>query len=332
MRTAAASRVKRTNSSRATARLIPVVVVDRRDLTEDVVELTLSVEAGGTMPDRAPGAHIDLDLPDGSLRQHSLAGRTDRDTFRIAVLRERAGRCGSGAIHDQVVVGDRLRIRGPRNHFRLKEADFLLFVAGGIGITPLLPMIEEAEHRGTPWRLLYLGRTRDRMPYLDQLQVRYRSSVYAWPSSERSRYPLDGIRTRMPDGPSFVYACGPEPLRSGLEDSARRHDSEDRIVVERFAARQVGPEPDRPSEVVLARRGTMMTVAAHVSVLDAINASGANVLSTCREGTCGTCEVRVLDGVPEHRDSVLSLEERLADTTMMTCVSRCHGNRLVLDF
>jgi ferredoxin len=135
----------------------------------------------------------------------------------------------------------------------------------------------------------------------------------------------------MPAGHSFVYACGPEGLLAALEDSARRHGAEDRVVVERFAARSVEHEPDRPFQVVLARRGVVVDVEERVSVLDALNAAGASVLSTCREGTCGTCEVRVIEGVPEHRDSVLSLEERLANDTMMTCVSRCRGSRLVLD-
>jgi ferredoxin len=169
------------------------------------------------------------------------------------------------------------------------------------------------------------------MAYLDELLERHPSHVYAWPSSERGRYDLDDIWARMPGGASFVYACGPEALLSGLEDSARRHGAEDRVVVERFAARAVEHEPNRPMEVVLARQGRTITVAEHVSVLDAVNAAGANVLSTCREGTCGTCEVRVLEGVPEHRDSVLSLEERLENASMMTCVSRCRGSRLVLD-
>lgn len=207
---------------------IPVVVAARRSLTEDVVELTLAADGGAALPDWQPGAHLDLELPDGSLRQYSIAGRSGKAEFRIAVLREPAGRGGSIVIHGEVNVGDRLRMRGPRNHFRLRPADFLLFVAGGIGITPLLPMIEEAERRGTPWRLLYLGRSRKRMPYLQELQERYPASVYAWPSDERSRYPLDDIWLRIPDGASAVYACGPESLLSGLEDSARRHGFDER--------------------------------------------------------------------------------------------------------
>jgi ferredoxin-NADP reductase len=230
-----------------------------------------------------------------------------------------------------VRVGDRLRIRGPRNHFRLRPASSLLFVAGGIGITPMLPMIEEATHRGTDWRLFYLGRSRERMAYVDQLLELHPDRVEIWPSQEVGRFDLGRLWTRLAEDDAFVYACGPERLLTGLEESARTAGRESQVVVERFAARPAVQEPNRRFEVVLARSGTVVTVEEDDTVLDAVNRVGANVLSTCREGTCGTCEVRVLDGVPEHRDSVLGLEERLAGETLMTCVSRCRGQRLVLD-
>ena len=130
---------------------------------------------------------------------------------------------------------------------------------------------------------------------------------------------------------TYVYACGPEGLLTGLEDAARRAGREERLVIERFTARAAAHEPDRPFTVILARSGQALTVNENESLLDVVNQAGAGVLSTCREGTCGTCEVRVLDGIPEHRDAVLGLEERLANETMMICVSRCRGRRLVLD-
>ncbi|MGC0239644.1 cytochrome P450/oxidoreductase [Arthrobacter sp. SD76] len=325
-----APRAASPEADQAAAAGIPVTVTSRRSLTEDVVELTLQVDSSADV-DWDPGAHVDLELPDGSLRQYSLCGQSDSAELRIAVLREESGRGGSRLIHDQVQVGDRLHIRGPRNHFRLKPAAFFLFVAGGIGITPLLPMIEEAERRGTPWRLLYLGRDRKRMPYLAELEKHYASQIYVWPSQERGRYDLDDIWKRLPVDEAFVYACGPDELLVGLEESANRHEADFKLVVERFTARKVDHRPNRPIDVELARRGISITVSEEESILDALNATGANILSTCREGTCGTCEVRVLEGVPEHRDSVLTLEERLANSTMMACVSRCRGKKLVLD-
>jgi ferredoxin-NADP reductase len=315
----------------ASLQAIPVTVAGRRALTPDVIELTLAVDHDADVPAWDPGAHIDLELPDGALRQYSLCGPPGEDGLRIAVLREAAGRGGSIAVHDQVRVGHRLRVRGPRNHFWLRPAKSLVFVAGGIGITPLLPMISEAERIGTDWHLLYLGRSRDRMAYVDELSRWHGSVIEVWPSRDRGRFPLDDLWRRVPRHDAYVYACGPEALLSGLEDSARRAGREEQLVVERFAARPATHEPNRPFQVVLARRGQTLTVGEDDSVLDAINRAGTNVLSTCREGTCGTCEVRVLDGIPEHRDSVLSLEERLANETMMTCVSRCRGRRLVLD-
>jgi cytochrome P450/ferredoxin-NADP reductase len=309
---------------------LPVTVSSRRLVAENVVELTLETSGPDTVR-WEPGAHLDLELPDGSLRQYSLCGQTGTSELRIAVLKEDSGRGGSRLIHDQVKVGDRLSIRGPRNHFRLKPAQFLLFVAGGIGITPLLPMIEEAERRGTPWRLLFLGRDRKRMPYLEDLLHSHPANVYVWPSSERGRYNLDDIWSRIPAEDAFVYACGPNELLAALEESASRHDADFRLVVERFAAQKVEHLPNRPIDIQMSRTGKTVTVGVDENVLDVLNREGASILSTCREGTCGTCEVRVLEGVPEHRDSVLSLEERLANQTMMTCVSRCRSRRLVLD-
>ncbi len=313
----------------ATETALAVTVTGRRMLNESVVELTISPD-GSPFPSWEPGAHIDLELPDGALRQYSICGG-DPGNIRIAVLRDEAGRGGSRSVHDHVRVGDRLRVRATRNHFRLREAPFYLFVAGGIGITPILPMIDAATAKDRDWRLLYLGRSRDRMPYLQELQDQFGHHVYAWPSKERGRYSLDDIWARMPAGPALVYGCGPERLLTDLEDSARRHDSVDRLVIERFHPRDITHEPNRPFQVTLARSGAVVTVNEDESVLDAINAAGANVLSTCREGTCGTCEVRVLAGIPEHRDSVLSLEERLENASMMTCVSRCRGQHLRLD-
>jgi cytochrome P450/ferredoxin-NADP reductase len=312
-------------------RAIPVTVVSRHALTSDVLEITLSIDDRADIPDWQPGAHVDLELPDGALRQYSLCGRPGEPTLRIAVLREAAGRGGSIVIHDDLQVGDRLRVRGPRNHFTMRPAQLLVFVAGGIGITPLLPMMEEAQHRGSDWRLIYLAKSTARMPYLDELVGEYGSRIEVWPSEDKGRFPLDALWADIPSSDAYVYACGPDALLTGIEDSARRAGREHQVVVERFSARQAVFEPNRAFEAYLLRRHELVSVGENESLLDAVNRVGANVLSTCREGTCGTCEVRVVDGIPEHRDSVLSLEERLASESIMTCVSRCRGRRLVLD-
>ena len=230
----------------------------------------------------------------------------------------------------QLRAGDTLAVGGPRNHFRMRPTDNVQLIAGGIGITPLLPMIDAAEQAAADWHLLYLGRTRAGMAYGDDLVQRHPNRVRLWPSNELGRHDLEEVWSQVPPS-GVVYACGPESLLTDLETSARRHEAENQLVIERFAPRPVQPGPSRAFEVRLARRGTTIAVAEDESLLDALNRAGAGILSTCREGTCGTCEVTVLEGVPEHRDSVLDLEERLNNLTMMSCVSRCVGPRLALD-
>jgi cytochrome P450/ferredoxin-NADP reductase len=313
-----ATEVPRADVRRAT-------VVARRLVTPSVVELTF--EADG-FPEWEPGAHVNLHLPGGLVRQYSLCGPVEAGSLRIGVLRESGGRGGSAAAH-ALAVGDVVDVGAPRNQFRLRTAPTLLLVAGGIGITPLLSMVDAAERAGVDWQLLQLGRTLSGMPYADDLVARHPDRVRLWPSVDRGRYDLDRIWADVGDG--LVYACGPESLLVALEESARTHGTEEQLVLERFAPRRVDHGPARPFEVHLARQDVTLTVAAHESLLDVVNKAGSTVLSTCREGTCGTCEVPVLAGQAEHRDSVLSAEERLAGDTIMTCVSRCRGSRLVLD-
>jgi cytochrome P450/ferredoxin-NADP reductase len=308
---------------------IVVVVNSRREIVPGVVELNLMGD-GCALPAWDPGAHIDLELPGGLVRQYSLAGPLSEDGYRVAVRLEPAGRGGSRAVHDEVAPGDRLRIRGPRNHFALRPSPFAVFLAGGIGITPLLPMVANAATGGYAWRLIYLGRTRPSMAYADELEERFGEHVDLWPSDVKGRFDVDTLWARFPDG-GRVYVCGPESLIAAVEESARRAGRDESLVIERFAPRAAAALPNRAFDVKLSRLGISVRVEAHESILDAVNHAGANVLSTCREGTCGTCEVRVLAGTPEHRDSVLGLEERLSGETIMTCVSRCAGNRLVLD-
>jgi ferredoxin-NADP reductase len=260
------------------------------------------------------------------------------------VRREPDGRGGSEYAHDRLSVGDGVALTGPRNNFGLVNAPRYLFIAGGIGITPFLPMIREVSRRERLWRLVYLGRSEGTMPYLGALRDDYGDAVTVWASSQRGRYDLAALLDSTPPG-TAVYCCGPELLIAAVETlgAARGHS----VHVERFAPRpHRRPEPDEvlraahdaPStldsstfEVVMADSGRTLTVAPDESVLDAVNRAGANVPSTCREGTCGTCEVRVLAGTPDHRDSVLSPEDRAANEYMMTCVSRSLMPSLTLD-
>ncbi|MDT0388131.1 PDR/VanB family oxidoreductase [Streptomyces dubilierae] len=304
------------------------LVVARREFAADgVLALTLRHPLGEPLPVWEPGAHLDVVLGPGLERQYSLCGEpADRSAWRIAVLREVAGRGGSAHVHEQVREGDKVRVRGPRNTFRLEPAPRYRFVAGGIGITPILPMLAAAEAAGAPWTLLYGGRTRRSMAFTGEL-ARYGDRVTLAPQDETGLLDLPSVLDDVPEG-TLVYCCGPGPLLDAVE--ARCPSG--MLRVERFRPKERQESgADGAFEVELARSGRTLTVAPDVSVLDAVRAAGVEVLYSCTEGTCGTCETDVLAGEPDHRDSVLTEEERAAGETMLICVSRCRGGRLVLD-
>jgi ferredoxin-NADP reductase len=303
------------------------LVVGRREPVADgVLALTLRHPLGKLLPAWEPGAHVDLVLGPDLERQYSPCGDpADRTAWRIAVLREPAGRGGSAHVHEQVSEGDKVRVRGPRNHFRLEPSPRYRFVAGGIGITPILPMLAAAEAAGAEWTLLYGGRTRNSMAFTDEL-VRYGERVTLAPQDETGLLALGSVLDGLPDG-TLVYCCGPGPLLDAVQERCP-------AGLLRFERFQVMPRPtggDTEFEVVLAQSGHTLTVPAGVSVLDTVRAAGVEVLYSCTEGTCGTCETDVLEGTPDHQDSVLTDEERAGGETMMICVSRCRGRRLVLD-
>ncbi|MCC8243191.1 PDR/VanB family oxidoreductase [Saccharothrix luteola] len=299
------------------------VLVERKELIADgVVRLTLRHPRGEPLPAWEPGAHVDLVLGPDLVRQYSLCGDpADRSTLQVAVLHEPAGRGGSRYVHSTLGEGSTVRVRGPRNQFPLVAAERYLFVAGGIGITPIVPMIRAVAGRGASWRLLYGGRTRSSMAFAGDLRERYGDRVVVRPQDETGLLELDSFLAADAE----VYCCGPEPLLAAVEQR-----SPARLHVERFTPRAV--EGERTSfEVELARSGRTLVVPEDESILDAVEEAGIAVLSSCREGTCGTCETGVLEGVPDHRDSVLDDEERAACDVMMICVSRSRSRRLVLD-
>ncbi|MGW0838682.1 PDR/VanB family oxidoreductase [Streptomyces sp. NPDC002787] len=322
-----------TPASRGTGYDRTVTVVSRRTAADGVISLVLAPHDGVPLPRWQPGAHIDVVLPTGAVRQYSLCGPTAvTDRWRIAVLREPDGRGGSQWIHDNVREGSELRIRGPRDNFPLRRARRYLFVAGGIGITPLLPMITEADATGADWSLLYGGRSRATMAFLSELEG-YGERVTVRPQDEYGLLDLAG-HLGEPAPSTLVYCCGP----AGLIDAVEAHCATwpaGSLNVERFAAvpgRHPGDgEGDEPFEVELRSLGVMLTVGPGESVLRAVEAAGAPVVSSCEEGICGSCETAVLAGEIDHRDSLLTDDERAAGDTMLICVSRARGGRLVLD-
>ena len=309
---------------------VTVLVAGRRRVADEVVELVLADPGGGALPRWSVGSHIDVRVPTGESRQYSLCGDPADPTWTIAVLREPDGRGGSMTLCDRIDEGDRLQVGLPRNTFSLVAAAGYYFVAGGIGITPILPMVEEAVRTGVPVTVHYGGRRASAMAFRERLQSSG-AEVTVYPEDQVGRPPLAETIGSLPDGWA-VYCCGPPGLivaaqeatglRSGL---SFRH--------ERFAALDQPPADDAAGSysVVLRRSGLTLQVAPGQTVLDCVEQAGVQVTQECREGICGACETAVLEGVPDHRDSILTDAERRSATTMFICVSGSRSDRLVLD-
>ncbi|OEI67650.1 ferredoxin [Curtobacterium sp. ER1/6] len=307
-----------------------VRVAARRTVATDVVALDLAPLDGSTLPEWEPGAHVDLEVAPGTERQYSLVTTTAEGHWRIAVLRESDGRGGSVAVHDDLAVGDEVVVAGPRNHFGFDPTRPAVFVAGGIGITPLSAMIDAAERAGTPWELHYAGRSRSRMAFVDDLVAAHPERVVVAAADEHPRLNVVGLLAEPRD--AVVYCCGPRGLMDAVE-SAAAHWPAGSVRVERFEPAADVDAPGEAFEVELAVTGVTVVVPADRTLLEVAEEAGAFVLSSCREGTCGTCETPVLEGAVEHRDTVLSPEEQADDRTMMVCVSRARRGcpRLVLE-
>ncbi len=309
------------------------MVVERVDaVAADVVRLRLVAPDGGAVPRWSPGSHVDVECGNADRsRQYSLCGDPDDPgALEIAVLREPDGRGGSTWMHG-VAVGDRLRVRGPRNHFRLDEAaPRLVFVAGGIGITPIMAMARRARALGRDYVLHYCGRSRRTMAFVDALADLHGDRLVVHASDEGLRADFDAL-LREPETDTRIHACGPTRLLDALA-SATAAWPPDALRVEHFVSTigTLDPSREHAFDVELRDSGLVVPVPADRTVLQALRAANVDVQSDCEEGLCGSCEVRVLDGDVDHRDVVLTRAERAAGDRMMTCCSRATGERLVL--
>lgn len=318
-----------TQSNATTTPAAQLRVVAREQVADEVLSLTLADASSGRLPTWTPGSHIDLILPDGTARQYSLCGdRWDPYHYKIAVLREPRGRGGSEWLHAHAYEGDTFGFTGPRNHFPLWPAEHYVFIAGGIGITPLIPMIDHAERTERPWRLIYGGRRRESMAFLRELE-RYGDQVHIAPQDEVGILDLDSGLAGLPDG-AKVYSCGPIGLLDAVESACRQYPPHT-LHTERFAALNQGPVTNHPFVARLSRSGRDIEVGAGTTLLKSLNDAGIAIVSSCMQGTCGTCEVAVLEGVPDHRDSVLCQADRQIGDCMMACVSRTLSDRITLD-
>ena len=310
------------------SRLVKVRAI--REVAADINSYELVPADGRPLPAFTAGSHIDVQVPNGMVRQYSLHGDpADRSVYRIAVKREAGGRGGSVSLHNGTEVGSALGIFGPRNHFPLDHsAKQHLLIAGGIGITPLYSMAQMLSSRGEAWTLHYCARSPTHAAFYDVLQALGNGKVTPHFSEIPSLDVADLLRIQ-PEG-THVYCCGPQGLMKAVE-AAAAHWAPSHVHFEWFSAPSTSWPPNQPIEIELAKSGRTLLVPAERSILQVLREHGISVSCACEEGVCGTCETAVLDGVPQHRDMLLSPEERTKNLSMMICVSRAISRRLVLD-
>lgn len=307
-------------SGHSPRRTLRALIVSRTEPAHGVLRLVL---ASPDLPPWTPGAHVDVTLPSGLVRQYSLCGDpADEGRYTIAIRLVEDGRGGSREAHARLVEGAELELRPPRNRFELVPAASYVFVAGGIGITPILPMLRAATAAGADWTLLYGGRTLDSMPFLDDLAP-YDDRVSVLPEDEAGLPDLAPVAAAGPG--TLVYCCGPEPLMRAVTEAAADPAA---VHLERFAPAGE-PGPGRAFTVELRRSGRVVEVAADESALAAVRRELPDTPYSCEQGFCGTCQHRVLAGGVDHRDELLTDQER--EDSMLLCVSRAKGDRLVLD-
>lgn len=281
-----------------------LLIVDRLKRSSSVDEFVLERHDGRRLPDWAPGAHIDVVLPSGKIRQYSLCGdRWNAHQYRIAVQHEPKGAGGSQELHDQLAIGDAVGFGGPRNNFRFAPAQHYRFIAGGIGITAVMPMINQADLLDLDWQLLYLGRTPERMAY-QELQDLYPQRVTVHTSVPDGRISVRDWLGEVPED-TMIYACGPEALLEALPQECQGLPST-HLRTERFTNTQNDATvSSKPYEIQLQRSGRVVQAPGTSPVIDVLANAGIDVITSCSKGVCGTCEIDVLDGDIDHRDAIL---------------------------
>jgi vanillate O-demethylase ferredoxin subunit len=312
---------------------IPVLVRQMRYEAETVVSVELQTLDGSDLPPAEPGAHVDLILTDALRRSYSLTRAiTDRSVCTVAVHRDPNGRGGSAYVHDMLRVGQKLRISPPRNHFPLDEtAELSVLIAGGIGITPILAMIRRLSEKGHPWILLYAARSRRAAAFVREIDdLAGTGTVHYHFDDEQGGALIDIAAVLAANPTAHFYCCGPEPMLAAFEASAAKAVPWAQVHVEYFSATEEAAR-DGGFELVLQRSGKTLHVEPGQTILDALVANKVNVPFSCMEGVCGTCETRVIEGRPDHRDAILTDEERARSETMMVCCSGSKSARLVLD-
>ena len=317
-------------------RTLEVEVVRRQTLATGIVELALEADNRGLLPGYGAGAHVDVWMPGGLSRSYSLttpAGPSGANRYVIAVGLSASSRGGSAWIHEHAHPGVRLQVGEPRNLFELRDDPApVLFIAGGIGITPLQLMAQQRVAQGRPFHMVYAARSRTHAAYLPLLDS-FGARATTHFDDEAGGKPLDVAAVLHGIDPATrIYCCGPGAMMDAVRECARAagHDAS-KLHFESFTpAAEAGAQAGRFT-VRLDRSGREIDIEPGRSILDTLEDHGVVVPSVCREGVCGSCECMVLEGEVDHHDQILSEDERAANRSMMICVSRARGERVVLD-
>lgn len=312
-----------------------ILVKSIKPLSRDILGFTLASATGRPLLPFEPGAHIDVHLPNGMSRQYSLYNTyAAGGVYEIAVKLELESRGGSAFLHSDISEGEILQISAPKNLFALdKDAPRALLLAGGIGVTPVLSMAQHLADTGQPFTFEYFVRSREDAAFLDKFgEEAFESSsnlnIGLTPDETAAR--LSDILSNRAEG-THVYFCGPGGFVSAVRKAAD-HWPDDAVHYESFSAADTANQgPNASFEVTLAKSGKTLQVAGDQSLADALSAAGIPVETSCGQGICGTCRTAVLEGVPEHRDMILSGDEKATGKVIMACVSRAVDGPLVLD-
>jgi len=313
---------------------IDVTVSRKHPLAENIAYFELRRPEGGDLPAFTAGAHIDVALPGGAIRQYSLCNDPSQHTlYALGILLEPVGRGGSRAAHEQLHEGSMLRVGRPRNLFPLTDARHSILLAGGIGITPILAMAETLTHEDRSFELHYCGRSADRMAFLDRIAAApfaVRSKVYLDDAPALERFDADSVLPSADPG-VHAYVCGPGGFIRHVVDTLRNKGwADENIHFESFSPEAPADDGDR-FEVQLGFDGPVVPVNPNQSVAEALIAVGVDVPLSCEQGICGTCIMKVLDGQPDHRDMFFTEAEKAANDQFTPCCSRSHSPRLVVD-
>jgi phthalate 4,5-dioxygenase reductase subunit len=312
--------------------MMPLRVARNEEIADGIHLIEFRDAEGKPLPEFTAGAHIAIRVPNGLLRKYSLCNDpSERDRYQVAVKREVDGRGGSSNLIDNVKAGDELMVGSPVNDFRLPpRAQEFLFIAGGIGITPIMAMIKQVRAEGKRFRLFYCARSREQTAFIDELSAPEFAGLVTIhhdqgdPGCALDLKPILAERRNR----EHLYCCGPRPLMEAVR-AMTDHWSSTAVHFEAFSEAETHKAGDKPFRVRLAKSGKVLEVPVTKTILEVLRENGLEVPSSCETGTCGTCRTKMLAGEADHRDLVLAEHER-ADHIMI-CVSRARSDEITID-